>query len=107
MHEVAVGPLIGHVRQGLQIGNVAGSHICLQGGGEAEEELSMGRNRLRTGNMRRLRQLARQALLPIETSPGGASANTRHCEQAARLVALRPEKRVGACHDIGERVTAQ
>src|SRR5260370_31248276 len=41
--EVAVGPLIGHAGQGLQISNDAGTPIRLQGGGEAEDDLRLGR----------------------------------------------------------------
>ncbi len=107
LSEVAVGPLIGHAGQGLQIRNDAGPHIRHQGGGEAEEDLCMGRDRPRAGNMRRQRQPARQALFPIETSPGEASAHTRHFEQTARLVACRPEKGVGGFHHMRDRVTAQ
>ncbi len=107
LSEVAVGPLIGHAGQGLQIRDDAGPHIRLQGGGEAEEDLSMGRDRLRARNIRRQRQPARQALFPIESAPGEASANTRHFEQTARPVASRSEKGVHGFHDIRERVTAQ
>ncbi len=67
----------------------------------------MGRDRLRARNISRQRQPARQALFPIEPAPGEASTNTRHFEQTARLVTCRPEKGVGAFHNIRERVTTQ
>ncbi|GHO81998.1 hypothetical protein [Dictyobacter formicarum] len=38
---------------------------------------------------------------------GKASADTRHVEQTARLVASRSEQRIGALHDVVERITAQ
>ncbi len=107
LSEVAVGPLIGFAGQGLQIRDDARAHIRLQGAGEAEEELSMGRDRLREGKIRRQRQSARQALTPIEPAPGEASADTRHGEQAARSVTSRPENGVHAFHDIREQITAQ
>ena len=107
LSEVAVGPLIGLARYGLQIGDIAGSQIGLHGGGEAEEDLSMDRDRPRARNIGRQRQPARQALVPIEPAPGEASTDTRHLEHAARLVACRPEKGVGRFHNMRERITAQ
>lgn len=107
LFEVTMGPLIGDAGQGLQIGDVAGAHIRVQGGGEAEESLRLSKNRLRTGDIGCQRQLARQALFPVETAPGETLADTRHLEQAARLVVSRPEEGFLGFLDIGERVAAE
>src|SRR5882762_2178904 len=105
--EIAIGPLIRLARDGLQTRNIAGGHIRLQSGGEAEEDLSVKRNRLRAGNIGRQSDLAREALLSIEPSPGGASTNTCHSEEIAYLVTCRPEDGIGSRHDIIQRVAAE